>query len=281
MQSLVLPVETGDGHRAEVIARIPDRPVGRLLWMAGMGLPARQFIPFAEALAERGIAVFLHEWRGIGSSSLRASRNDDWGYRELFADMRASEAIANAHAPDVPRIIGGHSLGGQLSCCHVGLHPDAADALWLVGSGAPYWRSFPSPTRWWLPLVYRFLPWLARRNGYMPGRRIGFGGNEAAGVIDDWARTAMTGRYAARGIEADIEAGMRCFRGAVRCATFADDWLAPPSSAAFLSGKLGSNSCDATTLDTAALRAKADHYAWMKAPEAVVEFLSSPATGVR
>ena len=274
MRSLVLPVDTGDGHRAELIARIPDAPRARLLWMAGMGLPARQFIPFAEALAARGIAVFLHEWRGIGSSNLRAARSNDWGYRELFADIAASEAVANTQVTGVPRIVGGHSLGGQLGCCHAGMRTDATDALWLVGSGAPYWRSFPSPTRWWLPLVYRFMPWLARRNGYMPGRRIGFGGNEATGVIEDWARTALSGRYAARAIDADIEAGMRGFTGEVRCVTFTDDWLAPPSSAAFLTGKLGSSNVDATTLDAGSLGAKADHYAWMKTPQAVAAFLA-------
>ncbi|RZA11144.1 MAG: hypothetical protein EOP93_23855, partial [Lysobacteraceae bacterium] len=66
MRALVLPVRGDDGHQAELIARIPDAPRARLLWLAGMGLPARQFIPLADALAERGVAVFLHEWRGIG-----------------------------------------------------------------------------------------------------------------------------------------------------------------------------------------------------------------------
>ena len=206
MRALVLPVETGDGHRAELIARIPDAARARLLWLPGMGLPARQFIPFAEALAGRGVAVFLLEWRGIGSSNLRAGGGNDWGYRELLADILASEAVAEAQAPGLRRILGGHSLGGQLSCCWLGLRPDAADALWLVASGAPYWRAFPAPTRWWLPLAYRFLPWLAHRRGYMPGRRIGFGGNEAVGVIDDWSRSALGGRYAAHGLEADLEA---------------------------------------------------------------------------
>ena len=98
MRSLVLPVATGDGHRAELIARIPDAARARLLWLAGMGLPARQFIPLAEALAARGIAVFLHEWRGIGASNLRAGDGQDWGYRALLADILASEAAVKLQA---------------------------------------------------------------------------------------------------------------------------------------------------------------------------------------
>ena len=143
-----------------------------------------------------------------------------------------------------------------------------------VGSGAPYWRAFPPPSRWWLPAAYRFLPWLARRCGYMPGRRIGFGGNEAMGVIQDWSRTAMSGRYAAIGVATDLEAGMAAYTGEIRCVTFKDDWLAPPSSARFLTGKLRNAHAEAITLDAATLGTVADHYAWMKMPGVVAEWLA-------
>ncbi|MFP3813131.1 serine aminopeptidase domain-containing protein, partial [Bacillus sp. SIMBA_005] len=125
----------------------------------------------ADALAVRGVAVALHEWRGIGSSSLRAGRRADWGYRHLLQeDVACSAAALRACVPELPRRIGGHSLGGQLACCRLALEPDAFDALWLVASGAPYWRAFPGPQRWGLPLAYRFMAWLARTNGVLPGR---------------------------------------------------------------------------------------------------------------
>ena len=274
MRGLALPVETGDGHRAELQARIPDRASASLLWLPGMGLAARHFLPFAEAMAARGIATFVHEWRGNGSSSLRASRAVDWGYRELLADIAASERAIDAALPGLPRVLGGHSLGGQLACCRLAQAPDAARALWLVGSGSPYWRAFPAPTRWWLPGAYRFLDWLARRNGALPGKRIGFGGNEARGVIGDWSRSALSGRYAARGL--DLDAGMAGFRGEVRGIVLADDWLAPTSSLAFLLGKLRGARVRVDVVDAATLGAAADHYAWMKHPDAVAARLLAP-----
>ena len=276
MRSLALPVETGDGHRAELQARIPDRASASLLWLPGMGLAARHFLPFAEAMAARGIATFVHEWRGNGSSSLRASRAVDWGYRELLADIAASERAVDAALPGLPRLLGGHSLGGQLACCRVAQAPDAARALWLVGSGSPYWRAFPAPTRWWLPGAYRFLDWLARRNGALPGKRIGFGGNEARGVIGDWSRSALSGRYAACGLDLDLDAGMAGFRGEVRGIVLADDWLAPTSSLAFLLGKLRGARVRVDVVDAAKLGAAADHYAWMKHPDAVAARLLAP-----
>ena len=276
MRSLALPVETGDGHRAELQARIPDAASASLLWLPGMGLAARHFLPFAEAMAARGIATFVHEWRGNGSSNLRASRATDWGYRELLADIAASEEAVDAALPGLPRLLGGHSLGGQLACCRVAQAPDAARALWLVGSGSPYWRAFPAPTRWWLPGAYRFLAWLARRNGALPGKRIGFGGNEARGVIGDWSRSALSGRYAAHGLDRDLDAGMAGFGGEVRGIVLADDWLAPASSLAFLLGKLHGARVGVDVVDAATLGAAADHYAWMKHPDAVAARLLAP-----
>jgi predicted alpha/beta hydrolase len=193
----VQPIELdaqSDGHRWTLLARIPANPQASLLWLPALGIAAKHYLPFADALAARGIAVFLHEWRGGGSSNLRADRGTDWGYRELLMeDIAASEALVVQHTPEVARIIGGHSLGGQLACCRLGLSPATAQRLWLVASGAPYWRAFPLRTKWFLPFVYRFLAWLADRHGALPGRRIGFGGQEARGLIRDWSRSGLSG----------------------------------------------------------------------------------------
>ena len=273
IRALELPVASPDGHRAELLARIPPTPTARLLWVPALGVAARHYLPFADALAARDVAVFLHEWRGNGSSSLRASRANDWGYRELLADIAASDAIATATTPGLPRVIGGHSLGGQLAGMHLGLQPDAASALWLVASAAPYWRAYPRPSRWWLPLAYRLLPWLARANGVLPGRFIRFAGNEARSVMTDWGRTALSGRYAATGMDIDLDAAMAQFEGEARAIAMSEDWLAPPSAMAFLLSKFRPARMETAVFDAARLGARADHFAWMKRPEAVVDYL--------
>lgn len=264
----------GDGHRYKLIARIPAAPRRSVLWLPALGIAARHYLPLADALCARGVAVFVHEWRGHGSSSLRAGPDQDWGYRELLLqDVPASERLVGVHAPQLPRVIGGHSLGGQLACCRVALQANAADALWLVGSGAPYWRAFPLRQRAWLPLAYRFLPWLARRCGYLPGRRIGFGGNEARGLIADWAATAISGRYAAKGIAADLDGRLAGIRQPVRAAVLSGDWMAPESSTRFLLSRLAHADAHLARFDAARLGTTPDHYAWMKQPDALVAWL--------
>lgn len=270
------PVASEDGHRWILLARIPESPRASLLWLPAMGVAAKHYLPLADALAQRGVAVFLHEWRGIGSSDRRAGRGSDWGYRELLQqDLPASEQTVGGAVPHAHRIYGGHSLGGQLACCRLGLSPNAAQALWLVASGSPYWRAFPAPNRYWLPLAYRFLPWLAQARGVLPGRSIGFGGNEARGVVRDWARSGMSGLYRAEGLSADLESGMREVELPIRALALADDWLGPESSLRFLLSKLPRSRADTEVLDAERLQTGADHFSWMKRPDAVADALAS------
>lgn len=271
----MIDLEAADGHRFGLLSCVPPDAGRSLLWLPALGVSARHYLPLARALAGEGVAVFVHEWRGHGSSSLRAGRDHSWGYRELLAlDVAASEAAVAAAAPGLARAIGGHSLGGQLACCRIGLAPGAVDALWLAGSGAPYWRAFPLRERLWLPLAYRALPWLAETAGSLPGRRIGFGGNEARGVMRDWSRTAIGGRYAAPGL-GDLEPGMAAARVRVRAALFTDDWLAPEPSLRYLLSKLPRSQPEVHRFDAAALGAKADHFAWMDSPAPVAAWLAA------
>ena len=274
VQAFELPVVAGDGHRFVLQARVPAAPRATLLWLGGMGIGARHFVPFAETVAARGIAAFVPDWRGLGSSSARAGRDHDWGYRELLMqDLPAcASAIANT-MPDLPRLLGGHSLGGQLACVHAGLSRDAASELWLVASGTPDWRAFPPRTRWWLPLAYRALDGIAVACGKLPGRRIGFGGEEARGVVRDWSRTGLTGRYAAARFDADLDAALDRVELPVRAVRMAHDWLAPSSSLAALLAKMPRARARIVALDTAAPGVRADHYAWMKQPHATVAAL--------
>ncbi len=267
----LLPVRADDDHAWELMAWVPAQPIATLLWLPAMGVAAKHYRPFAEALALHGVATFVHEWRGNGSSTLRASRRQDWGYDDLLrGDLPSSEAAVVARCPALPRVIGGHSLGGQLACCRLALTPDSAQRLWLVASGAPYWRTYPLPTRYGLPLVYQFLPWLADRCGVLPGRRLRFAGQEARGLIRDWARTALSGHYTVDKRVTDLEPAMRALNVDVSAVLMQHDWLVPRSSLQFLLSKLSPSHTRVEVLDDAALGVRADHFAWMRRPEAVV-----------
>jgi predicted alpha/beta hydrolase len=272
-----IDVQARDGHTWQLLAVLPDAPHLRLFWLPAMGIAAKHYLPFAQGLAARGVAVFIHDWRGNGSSNQRPARNCNWGYRELLTeDLPASEAAIARHLDGLPRIIGGHSLGGQLACCHLGMEPNSASQLWLVASGSPYWPTFQTRYRWWLPMAYRFLPWFAERRGFLPGRSIGFGGNESRGLIRDWARTGLSGRYAAHGLDIDLESAMSNVAVEARAIVLTEDWLAPRSSAKYLLAKLSGSHHHIDSLDAKALGSRAGHFEWMKQPAAVIASLLHP-----
>ena len=107
-----------------------------------------------------------------------------------------------------------------------------------------------------------------------PGRRLGFGGTEARGVIRDWSRTGLSGHYAAPGL-GDMEPALRRVDVPVRAVAAARDWLAPRSSLDYLLSKTCSTIRSVTVLDEAALGTHADHFAWMRKPGAVVDALTA------
>lgn len=266
IEPLLIPIALADGSSFELVCLKPPGDCQRwLYWLPAMGMPARHYLPLAEALVARGIAVVLHEWRGIGSSNQRASRRVDWGYRELLRDdLPAGLLAVSKRWPQARPCLGGHSLGGQLGALGAAQNP-AVTGLVLVASGAPYWRAYRHGGLLWLSFV--MAPLIARLVGYLPGRRIGFGGNEARGVIDDWARTGRSGRYAARGVAEDLEQQLARVKLPVLALRLRDDWLGPQASLDWLLGKMPLTEKRIESIASQDLDGRAaDHFGWMKTP---------------
>ncbi|HEY0232289.1 MAG TPA: alpha/beta fold hydrolase [Dokdonella sp.] len=266
----VLRVLSRDGASADLhLVRPAGVPRDLVLWLPALGVASRNYLPLASALAERGIAVALHEWRGMGSSDRRAGRTVDWAYRELLLDdIPASLAAARKALPQARCWLGGHSLGGQLASLYAALHPDEPAGLLLVAGGSPYWRTFRGS--WAVALFAAVAPGLASVCGHFPGRRLGFGGNEARGLIADWARSARSGRYAAAGMTEDFEALLARLPLPVRSLHLCDDWLGPKASLQWLLGKMPlapRELMEVSAADQGGVAA--DHFAWMKSPQAV------------
>lgn len=265
----LLPCTSPDGHQSELMLVAAVNPRATVLWLPALGVAARHYLPLAQALAARGFNVALHEWRGHGSSRWRAGRHCNWGMAELLAQDLPASVQALGQAGLSPGVLGGHSLGAQLACCFAPALPALTD-LWLVAAGSPYWRSFPWRQQLMLPLVYNGAPAIAWLCGHLPGRRLGFGGREARGLISDWARVGRSGHYS---VPAAVETAMASL--ACRChgVVLADDWMAPVSSLHALQAKLVASSCSWQLLQAAGAGVRADHFSWMRQPAAVAEAL--------
>jgi predicted alpha/beta hydrolase len=277
--SMIVPVQSKDGARSELILSQPrDYPQHVIYWLPAMGVPAKHYLSLAEAFAARGIAVALHEWRGIGSSDYRAGRHSDWRYRELLeADIPAGMREVKTRWPQARLWIGGHSLGGQLACLYASVHAHSLAGIALIASGAPYWRCFPRRTL--IRSAYSLALPLAKLVGYLPGRRIGFGGNEARGVIADWSQSGLTGNYRAAGMDADFERRLAELDLPVLALRLRDDWLVPQASLEWLLDKMPGAPRRVEVISPERLSARADHFTWMKLPDPLAAQLAMWISG--
>jgi predicted alpha/beta hydrolase len=263
----IVPILSADGHRFELIRAPVGKADACLLFLPGMGLSARQYVPFARALAGSGIDTLVHEWRGLGSSSLRASRRNNWGYRELLElDLDPALTAAREVSGNRALIVGGHSLGSQLALLAASRRPEDVEGLLIVAGGAPNWRCFGGWMGLSLQTLFFGMPAVAGMIGHYPGRQLGFAGREARGVISDWAASGRSGVYAPARMNFDFEAALARLDRPLLSVHMVDDWFVPQASLDWLTDKLGSTSTRQTDIDRSGMDGPADHYRWMKQP---------------
>ncbi len=219
-------------------------------------------------MAMHSVQLCTPDWRGIGSSSIRAGRRGDFGYRHLIEfDLVSLIEAVRQRLPTAPIWLGGHSLGGQLALLSAAARPDAIAGVALIASGSVHLTCYTGKLR----MGVRSLVYLSRAVspllGYFPGSRIGFGGREAAGLMRDWSHVAVTGEYRPSGSDIDYEKALSSLRIPILALTFAADAWSPALAAQTLLKKLPADSAvhwHWNNSDTAGLAV--DHYSWIKQP---------------
>jgi predicted alpha/beta hydrolase len=267
----ILRVRATDGAEADLALTCPpDARIG-ILWLPALGVTARHYQAFAEALADRGVATAVHEWRGAGSSNLRASRSCDWGYRELLEyDIPASLDAAREACPQLRWILAGHSLGGQIAALFAALHPQSAEGFAFAASGSPYWRTLPGRMRFVLRAVPLLVHAVTMVCGYYPGKRLGFAGSESRQLMRDWAQTTRAGSYQDYVGGRDSEHALASYPKPVLGIRLSDDKLCPPESFEWLMAKFRQAPIERAVLSAEDFASgRANHFSWLKDPHPV------------
>ena len=282
-EAQTLTITSADQHRFDATlysTADPSAPV--LIFMSALGTPARVYGRLGREMVIHGVQVCAPDWRGIGSSSIRAGQSSDFGYRHLIEfDLAALIVAVRQRLPDAPIWLGGHSLGGQLALLSAAAKPDGISGVVLIASGSVHLPCYSWKLRLGVGSLV-LLSSIARPVlGYFPGGRVGFGGREAAGLMRDWSRVALTGQYRPDGTDINYEKALRSLKLPVLALTFAADYWSPAPAAQALLKKLPKNGYLHRHLDKAQTAGVAvDHYAWIKQPGLVAPAVARHIRGV-
>lgn len=277
-----LVVTAADGATSILQVHSPRQPIAWLYWLPALGVGIGPNETFADALAERGIAAALHEWRGLGSSNRRAARACDWGYRELLdLDLPAGLDVATQEFSGLSGWIGGHSLGGQLALIEAARSRRALQGTFLVASGQPYWRRFPGVRKFGVLGFAQCLPLVTAVAGYFPGVRLGFAGREAARLMCEWSRTCVRGDYRIGDFGTQLDEALAAHRGRVLAIRLSQDTLAPPAAIDRLRELAPNATWDVRDFDAECFsRRRPDHFGWLREPAPVAEAFARHASGL-
>ncbi len=262
----IFTVEASDGHRFEVsLYRAAQAGAPLLVFLPALGTPGKVYRHLAAALTAQGVQVALTDWRGMASSSMRASRGCDFGYRELVEiDAPALLAELAQRAPGAPLLVGGHSLGGQLGALTAATQPPVR-ALVAVASGTVSLPSFSRRLQHGIRLIGTLAAVTGPLLGYFPGARLGFGGREARTLMRDWFHVARTGRYQPVGSAIDFEAALSKLTIPALTLNFERDTWAPVAAADKLRTKLSGSRSEQWVWGDAECGGNGfDHYSWIR-----------------
>ena len=272
-----LEVIAADGVRNRLSLYPAAQARAVILLMPAMGVRAEFYRPFARNLAQAGWHTVTADLRGIGESSARVKEGARFGYREMLEqDWTTNLEAVRQRFPDMPIYLVGHSLGGQLNALYAGLHPEHIAGLIFVSCGSVYFRGWQFPASLKILTMSQIMRGITEVLGYLPGKKIGFGGTEAKGVIRDWAHLARTGQFRVAGSTLDYEQAMQSFGKPLLALSFSDDDFAPHASTRNLLQKLPAAPATHLQLQPSDLGlAAVGHYGWVKHNQALVERISA------
>lgn len=221
-------IRTSDGFELAANRFAPaDTPKAVVVLPCAMGVKQDFYFPFAKFLAQQGFAVLTFDYRGSGASvperfkrSLRGFEADLFIWAER--DYNAALLAAKSWHGEVPLLVIGHSLGGQLP----GLLPDRhlIDGIVTVACGTGYWRyNAPQLKRIVFFMWYFAVPVYTRLFGYFPGKRMRKVGDLPKGVIFQWAQWCKTPHYVVDRKGEPIRHGYDRIRVPILAMSFTDD----------------------------------------------------------
>ncbi|MEM7655568.1 MAG: alpha/beta fold hydrolase [Bacteroidota bacterium] len=251
--------------------KVADAPI--LMIFPALGVRASYYDGLANAFHQAGWHVCSADYRGMGKSSVRASRKQDFGYDTLVQDTLEALNTLKSSFPASPLYLLGHSLGGQIGSILAAREPELMSGLILAASCLVDPNGWPKGQQFRTRLAVHVFPPLAKLIGYFPGKQVGFGGREAKTLMRDWGHSGRTGRYELAHSDQQDEARLAQLKLKTLALTFEGDDFCPAQASQHLYGKFHPDSAithrhlTSREMDPKGL----NHFKWTRFPEVIVQ----------
>jgi predicted alpha/beta hydrolase len=170
-------------------------PIAAVPINGGTGFTKEFYLPFAQYLAENGFATVVFDYRGTRESAPANMRHCDYTFLDYGQkDMPAVLDFMDARYPTLPKLVFGHSVGGQ----QIGFMPNHAKIKGLVtyASSVGYTG--------FMPLLYRLKTWYffnivtplsIALTGYVKAKRLNIMEDLPRQVVLDWRNWCAVPEY--------------------------------------------------------------------------------------
>ncbi|MEM9934852.1 MAG: alpha/beta fold hydrolase [Bacteroidota bacterium] len=264
-----------DGHEVDIQVYSANSSV-TYLFMPALGVRASYYLPFVEALQQESVNTVLMDYRGKGTSSVRASSKVDFGYETLIQDMAKIGDHIHEIFPSTNLVVGGHSLGGQVGCLLAARYPEKVVGILKITSCLVYHKGWSGWGNVQVRMAGTLFPLIARIVGHFPGEKVGFGGREGKTLMKDWGHNALTGRYELTGTDFNYESALHNTLKPLLSISLKGDFMASYQAVKNLYEKLHPDS-PLTHHHISAEEVgieKLNHFNWVKKPGYVAKLLA-------
>lgn len=238
----LVPFETVDGTSNKIsVFSAKQKNLTVIICFPAMGVPGRFYRELAIEFARNGFNAITADLRGIGNSTVRASRSENFGYFEMINyDWPSVIEMAAKLFPQSAIYLLGHSLGGQISCLYSSINKGSKlKGLILITSCSVYFNGWRFPENLMVLSGIQLAFIISKIFRYFPGHLIGFGGREARSVISDWSRQNRTGKYKISNCDIDFEKSLSELELPVFAISIDRDKFAPVGALKHLLKKIG------------------------------------------
>tara|TARA_Y100000385_G_C13069545_1_gene628348 strand:- start:1007 stop:1846 length:840 start_codon:yes stop_codon:yes gene_type:complete len=259
-------IDFKDGTTNELkVHNTPARVEDVILVLPAMGVRVSYYDAYAKAIGNENRVVYSVDLRGQGKSSIRASKNVDWGYREHIHDLDFILNIIKNKYPNAKVFLLGHSLGGQMACLYSAKYPTKINGLILIATCSVYYRGWRGWSGIKTLIGVRFIGLINSCLGYYPEHKMGFGGKQGKTEIKDWYKNGITGKYTVENEEIDYEAELLKTKARILAFTIKGDDFSPHKATRNLLEKF--NSSSSIEHITVEGNRETNHFNWTKYPE--------------